>query len=1012
MLALVAAAALTLVAWWLLPTGEPRRLDVVGYPSFAAYNFRGMFLGYRLSVWLLPLLTATIFVLLGRTAAFAGTPPQSAAAPVPAPGTSPEQAGLLSTHLPTLPAAGVVAIAVSSASTDPHAHLTPLGVAAAVAYVVVVLLVTRLGSRRLADPIAVVNTLAATLAAIGGIFWFTQHTAAVSPESADSWPWLPFWYAAPAIVLAIAWLARRRTTGTPPRDLQGRVNRVLVGAVAAFMLTASLPSSIPRLTGFDDMMSTAGADLWLRGDFPWRDVLFIHGFFDDALRSAAGFGLFEHTVWGADAASTALWVPLGWTGLYLLGVWTAPRSWLAPLGVLAVVALLASSVPFPMRWVFAAPVFVLLGEAIRRGLEKSQSRWTVLLTVTLFVEAVLVPEASFQVLATAAVLVLADLVHRSPSASWWRNLRLTRDFVLTGLVCTCLWAAFLALNSSLTAFVDYYLVFGPGHVATGAQPMLRLSSPGWLVSFLLASALVAVPQALACRHLFTRRATTAEHWVLVATTLFAALYGEKALGRADPAHLAQSVSMTLPLVIVLLALLLQGLERRLRRSATGHPSRGARSALLAVVVASSLVLAFAGWSAPDNNKSVVSGRSTQLIGYSGDDTVDTEMLEDLKAVVDGLAGPHGLLFDFTNSPGYVSYLLQRDSPTAFYHVSMAVPEFSQDLVVDALEARRPAVVAFDSTYIGLPLWDLVANDVRHYAIARYLLNGWTPVVRSHDVLFLVRNDLVAGLPSLPTLHEPAQTNGLYFAGRRCDWGYTPGYLESLPTGRSTTLAVDTPRNARWLDVSGWAYDRAAAQPVRRILVAVGDRVVQTLHADQWRRDLAFLHADRGRQRSSFTGWIATTEAGRPQVYAVLSDGAAHPIGGHSSHGRPGSLHLSGRTIPTSPVPSGDGEVTLESRAAQVSSVDVPASVDLTGSALARFRTSGNIGRSEVLLAESLRGSASRDTAITFRTRPWQGASTSVRVGSCPQWHGYDTKQLFLVQSGGRPITGIRISDVR
>ncbi|MEO7944313.1 MAG: hypothetical protein ABIR34_13010, partial [Marmoricola sp.] len=603
MVALLASAALTLVAWWLLPRGEPRRLDVVGYPSFAAYNFRGMFLGYRLCVWLLPLLTAALFVLLGRTAYFAGSAPVDTR--VALRDTSPGSP--LATYLPVLPAAGVLAVAASSASTDPHTHLTPAGLAVAVGYVVVVLLVAGLVKRE-PDPVATVNVLAATLAAIGGFFWFTQHTAAVTAAgSVDSWPWLPFWYAAPAAVLVVAGLSRRRATGRTPRDLQRWVNRALVGSVGVFMLTASLPSTMPHLAGFDDMLSVTGADLWLRGDYPWRDLLFVHGFFEDVLRSAVGFELFGHTLWGSDAANGALWVPLGWVGLYLLGVWTAPRSWLGCFGVFAVVVLLAGSVQLPMRWVVVGPVFLLLGVAIRRR----QRRGMAAMTVALFVEAVLVPEAAFQVLAIAAVVVLVDLVQRNPGTPRWRSLRHTGAFVLTGLVCTGLWATFLALNSSLGAFVGYYLTFGPGHVATGAQPLAQLSSPSSLIPFLLATALVAVTIAYVCWRLIARRPMSAELWVVVATTLFAALYGEKGLGRADPSHLMQSVSMTLPLAIVWLALLLQWLEQLLRRStAMQRTARLALAPVLAAAVASSLVVATAGWSAPGNNKAVVSGRST------------------------------------------------------------------------------------------------------------------------------------------------------------------------------------------------------------------------------------------------------------------------------------------------------------------------------------------------------------------------------------------------------------------
>ena len=115
------------------------------------------------------------------------------------------------------------------------------------------------------------------------------------------------------------------------------------------------------------MHSVTGADLLLRGYFPWRDVLFMHGVFEDALRSNVGFVMFEHSVWGAAAAGAMLWLPLLCVGYYALALWAAPRQWMLHIAVVAAIPWAARIVPLSIRWVAVAFIFILLGEALRRA---------------------------------------------------------------------------------------------------------------------------------------------------------------------------------------------------------------------------------------------------------------------------------------------------------------------------------------------------------------------------------------------------------------------------------------------------------------------------------------------------------------------------------------------------------------------------------------------------------------------------------------------------------------------
>ena len=86
-----------------------------------------------------------------------------------------------------------------------------------------------------------------------------------------------------------------------------------------YLVTSQMATQVGPIQGFDDMQSVTGADLLSRGYFPWSDFLFIHGLFEDALRSSAGFLLFGHSLWATNAALGMVWIPLTWLGVYWVG---------------------------------------------------------------------------------------------------------------------------------------------------------------------------------------------------------------------------------------------------------------------------------------------------------------------------------------------------------------------------------------------------------------------------------------------------------------------------------------------------------------------------------------------------------------------------------------------------------------------------------------------------------------------------------------------------------------------
>ena len=85
------------------------------------------------------------------------------------------------------------------------------------------------------------------------------------------------------------------------------------------------------------------------------------------------------------------------------------------------------------------------------------------------------------------------------------------------------------------------------------------------------------------------------------------------------------------------------------------------------------------------------------------------------------------------------------------------------------------------------------------------------MLRTHGVLVMARNDLVASRP-LPALTTPPQTTDLYFSGPSCDWGATPNYLPVPDSDRATTLPVRSAIPRTVVHYSGWAVDPATNRP--------------------------------------------------------------------------------------------------------------------------------------------------------------------------------------------------------
>ena len=484
--ALVFSLVLGALVWSLRPGSLSAPVNVVGYPSFANFDYRPILLGWRLVVLVLPVVLVAVYAALWRwgplragRAVPAGRVTDGAAPARPA--SPPPEALTVGIWAAALAVPGVLVwFAATQARTAPGQTWSRTGLIVALGYaavVVVLALGLRWVRRRRAAPaddrsvsltasLAAVSAVLGPVLAVGVLAWSSHRTIALEVDgSVTHWTWWPWWVALPLALTGLVWVVHRLRAGADPVVLERRVRSLLLGPVLVLAVTMYLPPPLGYLEGFDDAQSVLGADLLSQGYFPWRDFLFIHGLFEDGLRSLVGWELFEPSIWGALGSYSMVFAPLFWVLLYFLAIYAAPRGVAVPVGVVALAA--SHLIPVSTRWVLVALVFVVLGEAIRRG----STAWVAGLTVLLFADAVLVPEAVFQVAACFAVLLLHDLAVRRRGVGWWRALPSVRTFVIVGGVLSVLWLGYLATQGAAMDFIEYFLYFGPGHNESGTLPL-------------------------------------------------------------------------------------------------------------------------------------------------------------------------------------------------------------------------------------------------------------------------------------------------------------------------------------------------------------------------------------------------------------------------------------------------------------------------------------------------------------------------------------------------------------
>ena len=844
------SAALAALVWSQLPQRLNVHTDIVGYPEAADFNIERYFWAYGLVAGLFPFLTLAIYLVLRRTLA-------------PGPAQPSGLIGLLDRRAPAASgdrvnlalSAGAILlvgitlgfeIAIGGGWQDLG------GIVLAVATIAAIAVAGLLRGREFDAVLAGVNAVLATLTALG-LAWVSSGTKVTvsSDGTVHHYPWFPWWLGALVTIALLATVIRALRTSSVARTIERRVLLLVVTPVLLFLFLAVLPGAPGDMDSFHEGEQLGAAHLTAAGRFPWRDLLFIHGPLGDVLQPLLNMHVFGDTRWGNLAGDAVLSKPAAVIALFVLCAYLFRDNWLFLVGTqVAIVTGWAFALQLQTRLLFVPIVILLLAWLLRRP------TWprAIAFTTLLLAQTVLTPESSYIVPASLAAVVLFEVVHR-------RGFSRTIRCGITAAILGAGWIVFLASQHALDDFVFYYRTFAPGHELTGGLTVAlgegqAPTAFGGHLYYVFAAGAPVVLVLLGIWYFAARapnaRAIPVDDWAMGATAVFVGLYYVKFISRTD--HVYQSFAVTLPLLFYAIYRVVSAAEAwlALRRPSWLPPRHTVTLPLLVVLLVGaptslltltrgvpSHLATFAPSEPPVARVGYVLNREPlfRSVFPAPAKSVGPSLVHDLRAIMRTYVPPGERIFDFSNNPGLFWYVLRLDPATRYYHVSMAIRQATQHDLIRELRKEQPKIVVFSSDWLGLPFWDGISNEVRHYDVSRYLLDHYRPLLHSHGFLVFARNGARTPPVSDVTtkLDEPAQTTGLYFRTFPCDWGYTPDFLTIHPQSESGAVTLQPEHGALhvpaslashfgWLEVEGSStFTRTSFELSDRPLANVDER---------------------------------------------------------------------------------------------------------------------------------------------------------------------------------------------
>ena len=886
--------------------------------------------------------------------------------------------------------------------------------------------------RRLVRDLTMVNSVAA-IAVIPLLVVVSSSTAVTiaSTHKVNHYPWFPLWFGILATAAAMAILLRALVRAHDDRSLlqvERRVLLIVVVPILLFMITTALPGAQGAFSGFDDAQAMVGAQLSFgHGLWPWRDIFLLHGFLTDALYGEIGMWVLSATRWGSNAGVSFFVAPFTIVGLFAFIVYFARRNRLLILA--GTLALLLGLLPgwSITRYVFLPVVLILFDRVLRLG---SWGR-CVLFMAAVVLLSIVTPEATELVLGVVLTLVVAEAVHRSHGERLADSFVRTIRCAVAGVGLTAVWVLFLKLTGTFAGFIAYYQTTISGHELWGAY------SPQWsLTGNVLITIEFALPIALflltVCKVVTKLRRRTpwrSIEWVLVASSTPVILFYQVVLDRMDGGHVNEVFQTLIPFVVLwafefvrlgddLVFRASNWLVRRWRATAR-FPITVPVTFLSVIAIALGSPTSLTSWKSipADFHPAVpVAAPSGLPLGYTVPGTVDTAQIDDLGKVLDRYAGPSGPVFDFTNEMGVTYFLLNRVPGARFYHVESAQTARAQILEVGDLERSRPRVVIFNDVTFGIPNYDGIWSMERNYLVSQYILDHYRPLLATHDQLILLRDDLFARAQPLPRLSAPPVTTGLYFDMPSCNWGDVPDFLihpAASTEGRGLTLQAQPEGGLENLVTdTGWAFDTPDGKPAREVLAVSNGRVIGSVVPSGPRTDVAAILNTEAAAASGFEIQFPLAIGATYRLYVLNADGSVsaltRPSGEHIQSALPATVTTPDGVVHALRGPAWEGNIDSVSiaRSTRLFSLNIPPGTDLASYQWMDMIASSGFGHSSIELTDQPIAGVSH--MVQFDTLPRVGKSVFTRVGSCLQWHGYNTTKLTLLVKGPPKALTVRL----
>jgi hypothetical protein len=356
-------------------------------------------------------------------------------------------------------------------------------------------------------------------------------------------------------------------------------------------------------------------------------------------------------------------------------------------------------------------------------------------------------------------------------------------------------------------------------------------------------------------------------------------------------------------------------------------------------------------------------------------------------------------------------MIDRLPSTRYFHVSFTYSAKLQGDQIRDLERSRPKLVVFDNDsdpFIALSNWDGIANMVRSYDIAQWVLDHYKPLLWSHGITIYARRDQPPASQSRLHLKVPPVTAGVPFSVQPCNWGYSPNFLTGPGTPSSGAPAVGAHfrKGSKQANVIGWAGDPQAKLPAREVIVTADGKVVGRAKPTISRPDLVAYGLPKGFLNAGFDMHVAVPKSARVHVYGRSQSGALTELVAEGNRPGKGTVEIDGRQVKLDPA-AVYGQINDQSRE-DVSQFELPPGARWTDYRWLEV-DSGAQGFSRNTMTvydDPARPRPERE--IAFQTLPSSPHDYVVPVGSCSQWHGYRSPVLYLNSTDKRQIKAVRL----